>query len=50
MTVLQEPAVTANDKPIPSSEGTLHKDYGHKCSFEEKILVVSLKGRGAKVN
>jgi hypothetical protein len=39
------------DKPIPSSERMLHKDYDCKCSVEkEKSLVISLKGLGAKTN
>jgi hypothetical protein len=32
-----------------SSERMSHKDYEGKCSFK-KILVVSLKGLGAKTN
>jgi hypothetical protein len=36
------------DKPIFSSERTLHKDYYRKGSVEKKpSLVVSLKGVGA---
>jgi hypothetical protein len=45
------PAVIVNDKPILSSERMLYKDYDRRCSFErKKILAVSLKGLGAKMN
>jgi hypothetical protein len=43
------PAAIVNDRPILSSERMLHKDYNCKCSVE-KILVVGLKGLGAKTN
>jgi hypothetical protein len=28
----------------------VYKDYDRRCSFEKKILAVSLKGLGAKTN
>jgi hypothetical protein len=31
-------------------ERMLHKDYNRKCSVKKKILVVGLKGLGAKMN
>jgi hypothetical protein len=43
------PAVIVNDKPILSSERTLHKDNDSRCSIE-KNLAVSLKELGAKTN
>jgi hypothetical protein len=36
------------DKPIPSSERMLYKDYDNKGSVEKKSLVVNLKGLGGK--
>jgi hypothetical protein len=39
-----------HDRLILSSERMLHKDYKRKCSVEEKSLVLSLKGLGAKKN
>jgi hypothetical protein len=38
------------DRPIPSSERMLYKDYVRRCSIEENILAVSLNGLGAKTN
>jgi hypothetical protein len=42
-------ALTRASRPILSSETILHKDFNLKLSVE-KILVVSLKGLGAKTN
>jgi hypothetical protein len=48
MTALGGPEAAVNDTPI-ISERLLQNDYDHKCSVE-KMLVVSLKGLGAKAN
>jgi hypothetical protein len=42
-------AAIVNDRSILSSERMLHKGYDRKCSVEKEILVVSLKGLGAKM-
>jgi hypothetical protein len=43
------PSIFIRHKPIFSSERTLHKDYDHKGSVDEKISpVTSLKGLDAK--
>jgi hypothetical protein len=39
-----------NDRPILSSDRMLHKDYDSKCSVENILLVVSLKGLVTKTN
>jgi hypothetical protein len=44
------PAAIVNDRLHLSSERMLHKDYNRKCAVEKKILVVGLKGLGAKTN
>jgi hypothetical protein len=44
------PAAIENDRPILFSERMSYKGYDHKCSIEKKILAVSLKGLGAKMN
>jgi hypothetical protein len=41
------PVAIVNGRPILSSERMLYKDYNRSCSFEKKILAVSLKGLGA---
>jgi hypothetical protein len=46
----RKPAAIANDRPILSSEKMLYKDCDRKCSYERKLLAVSLKGLGAKTN
>jgi hypothetical protein len=39
------------DRPIPSSERMLHKDYNRKgFNWKIEILVVTLKGLVAKTN
>jgi hypothetical protein len=43
------PAAILIDRPSFASERILHNDYGRKGSVE-KMLVVSLKGLGAKMN
>jgi hypothetical protein len=43
-------AAIVNDRSILSSERMLHKDYNCRSSVEKKILVVGLKGLGAKTN
>jgi hypothetical protein len=50
MTALAAPAAIANDRPILSSERMLRKDFNRKCSVGKKIVVVGLKGLGAKMN
>jgi hypothetical protein len=45
----QKRSLFIRDKPIFSLERMLHKDYDRKCS-EKNLLVVSLKGLGAKTN
>jgi hypothetical protein len=44
------PAAIVNDRLILSSERMLHRDYNHKCSVDKKILVMGLKGLGAKTS
>jgi hypothetical protein len=44
------PAATVNDKPILPSERLLHKGYDRRCSIEENVLAVRLKGLVAKTN
>jgi hypothetical protein len=44
------PAAIVNDRPILSSERMLYKDYDLRCSFEKKIMAVSLKELVAKMN
>jgi hypothetical protein len=44
------PAAIVNDRPILPSERMLYKDYDRRCSFEKKILAVSLKKLVAKMN
>jgi hypothetical protein len=46
----REPAIIVNDIPVLSSERTLLKDYNSKYLVEKKVLVVGLKGLGAKTN
>jgi hypothetical protein len=46
----EKPSVFIRDKPIFSSERTLHKDYNRKGSVEEKSVVVDLKRPDAKTN
>jgi hypothetical protein len=46
----QGPTAVVNNRPIFSSERMLHKDFDCKCSFEKKLLVVSLKGLVTKTN
>jgi hypothetical protein len=43
-------SVFIRENPIISSERMLHKDYDFKDSVEKKIVVLSLKGLGAKMN
>jgi hypothetical protein len=51
MTALARTSSNCKDRPVLSSERMLHKDYNRKCSVEKKkILVVGLKGLGAKKN
>jgi hypothetical protein len=38
------------DRPIPSSERMLHKDYDRRGSVENKIMVVVLKELAGKTN
>jgi hypothetical protein len=45
-----EASSNVNERPIISSESMLHKDYDCKGSVEKNLLVVSLKGLGAKTN
>jgi hypothetical protein len=49
-TLDERPSIFIRDKQIFSSERMLHKDYYSKRSVEKKILIVSLKGSGAKTN
>jgi hypothetical protein len=50
MTGLVRISSNLNDKPFFSSERMLHKDYDRKCSVEENVPVVNLKGLVAKTN
>jgi hypothetical protein len=51
-TLVERPSIFIRDKPIFSSERMVHKDYGRKGSVGrgEKVVVVRLKGLGAKTN
>jgi hypothetical protein len=44
------PSIFIREKPIFSSERLLYKDYDRKGPVEKTVLVVSLKGLGAKTN
>jgi hypothetical protein len=45
-----DPKKKALARTILSSDRMLCKDFDRKCSFEKKILAVSLMGLGAKMN
>jgi hypothetical protein len=45
-----EPAAIMNNRHVFSSERMLYKENYRRCSFEKKVLAVSLKGLGAKTN
>jgi hypothetical protein len=48
---IRGPAATVTDRSILSSKGGCYiKDFDRKGSVEKKMLVVSLKGLGAKTN
>jgi hypothetical protein len=49
-TLDERPSTFIRDKPTFWSERMLHKNYDRNGSVEKKILVVNLKGFGAKTN
>jgi hypothetical protein len=50
MNALARASSNVNDRPIFSLERLLYNDCDRRCSIENKILAVNLKGLGAKTN